>query len=310
MMVSSTLNVKQSHAFCRRIVQQSGSSFRKSFTFLRADAQQAMHTLYAFARLVDDLADNFQYEGGEADEAIQQINHWLNQIEDDRIEPLIDVVPKIGELVRSFNFIAPSLHDMILRFYINVDQLRALVEGAAFDMRPEPRIQSVADLNRYCHWVATSVGLTCIQIWRGDYAKCLDAAVECSLAFQKTNILRDVAEDARRGRIYLPEEEFAKFDCDTTSWLQGKPNGEWRSMMLNYVDQAGQHYAASRDLRDQLPADAARMFSLMWNSYRQLLSEVASGLDRVWVERIRLPYKQKLKLYLSHAISPIFERRK
>ncbi len=301
-----------SQYYCRQIVERSGSSFRKSFSFLRADARDAMHTLYAFARLTDDLADNGDVDRAAAIDACRHLHRWLAQLAITDLEDDSRIVTHTADLsvsLKPFVRLMPALSVLVNRDQVDPERLRDLVRGAEFDLQEPVYVKTDEELGMYCRWVASSVGLACVQIWKGNLAACEEAAIQCGIAFQLTNILRDVSEDGKLGRLYLPDAELLKYGCDRQSFLNGKPLGDWRALMRSYVQRAKALYQQGWQVYDHLPMDGQRMFSLMWTSYRALLDAIDANLDQVWTKRIRLSYAKKSALYLQHAISPLFFQR-
>lgn len=307
-----------SQAYCRRIVNNSGSNFKASFSFLKPDAQRAMHTLYAFARLVDDVADDTHLSEAAAPGAGRALREWLRLIREateSNVEDLNGLVTRVDESGTITQFadngdhaflrVTPAVYDLINRSAV-VNSLEAIIQGAEFDLNPASRIVEINDLDRYCDWVASSVGAACLHIWQSNTPSNIDYAVHCGRAFQLTNILRDVAEDAARGRIYLPECDREEFGCSEANWLARNPDGDWKAVMQRNISLAFDHYEASYRLIQHLPFEAGRMFSLMWHAYRALLIELRANLDIVWKQRIRLSYAQKTRLYLQHAITPLY----
>lgn len=306
-----------SQAYCRKIVESSGSNFRASFSFLKPDAQRSLHTLYAFARLVDDVADEKKSSSPSITGAGRALHEWLQAVCQPASEGqgIPDLMDRVNESsvpasipdteAQSFLRITPALWELTNRFAVS-EYLEAIICGTEFDLNPASRIVDTEDLDRYCDWVASSVGLACLHIWKANTPQNTDYAVQCGRAFQLTNILRDVAEDAARGRIYLPDHDREEFGCSESSWLARKPDGDWRGLMLRYISRAFDHYEASYRLIQFLPFEAGRMFSLMWHAYRTLLTEIRANLESVWKERVRLSYTQKTRLYLQHAITPLY----
>ncbi len=261
-----------------------------------------MHTLYAFARLTDDLADEEQFDRDEA----KQTCRWLHECLKSPALSIESVPDQHLPLAGIFGRLFPAIHDMLNRFSMNREHMHDLVRGAEFDLNNESIIETDEELFQYCRWVASSVGLACVEIWRGDVDATKSAAIDCGMAFQLTNILRDVAEDARRNRVYLPLNSLGRFHCSRIALLKRTPDGNWQELMRQYISLSKGLFDRAKIIFPYLPYDGQRMFSLMWSSYRALLDEVEGNLDQVWLRRIRLTKTQKAKLYLQHAISPLF----
>ena len=312
---------------CREIVDRSGSSFRRSFEFLDAEARSAMEAVYAFARLTDDLADSRGPLTGcrvlpdgppfEPSRRIAtRLHDWVDSLDARSPTAAVRIADAVSDgdgrwlcdLAAQFDRVAPLLANAVGRFEIERGHLHELVRGAEWDLREHVSVADEDELRHYCHLVACSVGLICVRIWRGDDAACEAEAVAAGYAFQLTNILRDVAEDAKRGRIYLPADQMAVYGCDAASWLRCEPAGDWRGLMRRFVLQAQEYYENAAGLLPHLPPDGQRMFSLMCTTNRELLRQVDAELDRVWIASIRLPKRRKVQIYLAHAFTPWFER--
>lgn len=288
-----------------------------------------MEALYAFARLVDDWADD-------KTETVIQASYWRSLVEDREFIQSIDLVD--GEIVHQNHFnplqafralggmhgiklrslglesniidlgIHPALHDTIRLFEIPKQYLLDLISRAADDRESDVHISELSDLESYCYGVASTIGLSCIRIWGGDERAVFDAAVACGHAFQFTNIIRDLREDALLGRIYIPQAWLNEFSIDTGSWQTGKPTGDWKRPIERLIEIARQRYELGWQVYAALDPSGQRMFSLIWHNYRELLEKIASDLDTVWQRRVRLSRANKLKLYASHAITPWFRR--
>lgn len=173
------------------------------------------------------------------------------------------------------------------------------------------------ELQHYCYHVASAVGVACTYIWRPvpfsesnleDQSK-IQAAIDCGMAFQLTNILRDIAEDARVGRVYLPQSHFARYNIDRASWLAEQPNGDWEPLVDEVAELARELYASGWQTIYGLSPSSQRMFSLMWRSYRGLLESVVADKQRLWSpRRIRLSKRKRLSLLTTHFLTPIYTR--
>ena len=130
-------------------------------------------------------------------------------------------------------------------------------------------------------------------------------AIDCGIAFQLTNILRDVANDARMGRIYLPQSDFDHYGVDANRWLAGKPDGAWDDLIRSVSQRAESLYASGWHTIDYLPPPSRRLFSLMWRYYHALLIEVTRNADQLWEEpRMRIPRFTRARLAAQHFIAP------
>ncbi len=286
-----------SYRRCKQICRESGSSFCWTFSLLPSDQCRAMQCLYAFARIVDDIAD-----GGSDD--------------DSRRSPLLLIKEGIlngnavtdamalyhGDIVR----IWPALMDTIGDFDLPRRWLADLVDGMLMDIDHLP-IADWQQLDDYCYKVASTVGLACTRIWRCHPEMPERPAIQCGIAFQMTNILRDIAKDRKVGRNYIPISEFDRFGVPLDRWMAGHADGNWRPMLEHFAHVAAKHYQSSWRVIDYLDPNGKRMFSLMWRYYRQLLEQLQQDLS--FVNRddvVRVPITSKARLAIQHFISPLY----
>lgn len=202
----------------------------------------------------------------------------------------------------------PALIDSVRRFRIPVHLLDAIVEGVTMDVEHQ-QPDDWPDLERYCYHVASSVGLACTYIWRASDTIPEELAVHCGMAFQLTNILRDVAEDARMGRIYLPRTLFNQYRMDPQAWLKGHPGDAWPAMLEEVAGEAYRRYSLGWPIIHSLAPRSQRMFSLMWRGYRHLLDKVVARPDHLWhAPKIRLSLHRRASLFATHFIQPLYAR--
>lgn len=295
----SSEECKASYTYCHQVAKSSRSNFYRSFHLLSPVKRQAMFAYYAFARLVDDDAD----AAGAARGSLGEWRQWMGELEGlclgktpGRSLTTLGATPR--------DKIMPALVDALIRFQIPMQPLWDLIDGVELDLQPSLQLETRAEMEQYCHQVATSVGNACLHIWQADTVASLSAARACGLAFQTTNILRDVAEDAARKRIYLPGEDLRAFGISSDRWLQGSPDGDWQGLIRKYSQQAQDWYREAWPLMDYLPRDGQRMFSLMWRSYYRLLERTMAATDQLWSTRVRLSRAEKIRLALQHSFSP------
>ena len=313
--MKDSLAVLHSRQLCEQICRSSKSSFWISFMLLERPRRQAMCALYAFARLTDDLGDSPHPAAVRA----ANLAAWRGQLwqhcQPESSPAAVDAGPQPQV------DIWPAVHDAMLGYQIPIQWLDEIIEGVSMDLYPR-QPANWSEVDRYCYHVASTVGLACGHIWRSDSRATLlaptdghtaspvrQAAIDCGIAFQLTNILRDIAEDARQGRIYLPQSLFDEFGMNATDWLAGRPHGAWETMLDAVVHRAREHYQSGWRIFESLTPDSQRMFSLMWRSYRGLLERVALHKSRLWGHnRLRLPASRRLRLLTTHLVSPIFAR--
>lgn len=276
-----TNDLEDAYRYCEQLSRESASSFFWSFRLLSREQRQAMCALYAFSRLTDDLADSNE----PADTRRTQIENWRRELHDalegDCKSPLWK-----------------ALHDTTVRFAIPGEYLVAIVDGVAMDLSL-PRYDTFDDLSDYCYHVASAVGLACIHIFgfKDDRAKKL--AVTCGLAFQLTNILRDLSEDALQDRIYLPREELSRFGCHPDDFRKNSLPPNIRELLTFQIARAEQFYDEAAPLATLLDSRGRRAFSLMFSTYRTLLAEIKRRDGDVFSRPVRLGYRGKLKALVA-----------
>ncbi|MEM8732715.1 MAG: phytoene/squalene synthase family protein [Planctomycetota bacterium] len=296
--------LEASYRWCEQVCRSSKSSFFTSFRLLTPTRRRAMHALYAFARISDDLSDDHA-----ADTAREQLAAWSQDLESQIAAtaanvPLAGAVPTLTQFAQLW----PALQDASEKFGIPKDRLREIVRGVSMDL-DENEIESWEDLTEYCYHVASAVGLACTHIWSSGKQISQAAAIDCGVAFQLTNILRDVHEDAAMGRIYLPSQLLQEFEMDRTSWLAGAPQGNWTGLVQSVSGRAFDLYRRGWETHDCLSVDGQKMFSLMWRSYHALLEAVVRNHQNIWnPKRIALRRSQKLGLAAQHFIPPLYRR--
>jgi phytoene synthase len=272
-----------------------------------------MWALYAFARITDDIGD------GQAplSTRIEYLNRWrellalhcsTQQGNQSRDEPahaseLSDLHP-----LREFDPLWPALRACVSDFQIPGELLDDIVYGVTMDLTHRPP-NNWEELHRYAYHVASAVGLACTHIWCSDQTIPRQTAIDCGVAFQLTNILRDVAEDARMGRRYIPTSVMVDYDVDSSNWISGLPTGRWREMIDHVADEAIRLYISGWPTIDALTPDSQRMFSLIWRTYRSLLDQIRSAKDSLWLApKISLPHSTRLSLLTTHLVPQLFSR--
>jgi len=262
--------------YCQQKAAQSGSSFYYSFMFLPPPRRRAITALYAFCREVDDVVDEV------ADPAVARTKlAWWRQ----EIARAFDGTPQ--------HPVALALKPIVREFALPPEHFQTVIDGMAMDLE-QARYVDFAALELYCHRVAGVVGLMSAEIFGFADARTRGYARDLGVAFQLTNICRDVGEDARRGRIYLPQEDLARFDVTPSALLRAEYSDGVRKLMAFEVGRAQAWYARALA---QLPAAdrrAQRTGLIMAAIYRTLLDEIARDGYRVLDRRTSLTPLRKL----------------
>ena len=295
------------YSVCRSIARSSAKNFYYAFLALPRHKREALCAVYAYMRRCDDISDDASLP---VRERRLKLADWL------------DTFHRVMQGNPSDDPVLIALSDAQRRFKIPIHLLDQLALGTAMDLaeeadddepefargkfqetaektndaQPTIRYATFDDLYQYCYRVASVVGLVCIRIfgYRDPMAEPL--AERCGLAFQMTNIIRDVKEDASMGRVYLPEEDLAKFQLDPAE-LQGTPDpARWRPLLALEADRAREFYRAGEELIPYISEDSQPALWVLITIYHQLLEKIASQEYDVFTNRISLTSWQKLKV--------------
>jgi phytoene synthase len=240
-----------------------------------------MCALYAFLRIADDLSDNLTMPVDRP----AALADWRRQLHQ----------ALAGEFTHRLH---PALHHAVRWYGIPPHYLETVLDGVEMDLTPR-RYTTFADLYRYCYRVASAVGLACIHVWGFDDERAELYAERAGIAFQLTNILRDLGEDAARGRVYLPCEDLERFGYDEWRLRRGQRDGPFRALMRFEVARARSYYEAARPLTPLLRPAGRAVFLVMRNTYRGLLDEIEHRDYDVFSRRVSLSSWHKLGLALQ-----------
>ncbi|HEX9397349.1 MAG TPA: presqualene diphosphate synthase HpnD [Burkholderiales bacterium] len=256
--------------YCQQKAAGSGSSFYYSFLFLPAERRRAITALYAYCREVDDIVD----EGLDAQVAAPKLAWWRAEVANLAAGNPLHPVTK-------------ALLPLKQKYRIEEKQLLEIIDGMEMDLT-QSRYLDWTGLERYCYRVAGVVGLLAAGIFGYRDARTLDYAKNLGIAFQLTNIIRDVGEDARNNRIYLPMEDLKRFGVTAADILQGRQTPEFEQLMKFEFERARSYYD---NAFSALPAEdrkAQRAGLIMAAIYRTLLDEIERDGFRVLTQRISL----------------------
>ncbi len=267
-----------SYAYCRSVTRRAGSSFYYPLWLLPKEKRRAMYALYAFCRIADDIGDG----PGNSEERRTRLDAYRHSLHRDG--------PSAPEL--------PALFDTLDRYAIPRQRLEEILDGVAMDLAPR-RYQTWPDLQQYCYLVAGAVGLACLAIWGGDRPEAQSAAIRCGEAFQLTNILRDLREDAVQGRVYLPQDDLTAAGGTEADLSAGVPNDRILQLVQTQTARARGAFGDAAALHYWLPDESRAVFSAMWRTYRELLNEIERRRGDVFSQRIRLGRARRLWIAAS-----------
>jgi 15-cis-phytoene synthase len=263
---------------CRGVAWRNASNFACIEWLLPLDQRRGMQALYAFARRCDDIADSPE----PLDHRRRQLAAWREQL-------------RRALAGQAEDPILVALADTVSRFVVPQHLLWRIVEGVAMDLN-HSGYASYADLRRYGEHVASAVGLSCLAIWGCRDDEAILPAADCGVAFQLTNILRDLQEDGRRGRIYLPHDELARFGVAPIDWLGDVGTQNLRDLLTFQCQRAAGLFAAGLRTERYLDLGPQRVFRLMWTTYRALLARIERNPLIVLRRRVCLSLPTKLFL--------------
>jgi phytoene synthase len=275
--VQARAPLEEDYARCASITRRASSNFYYAFMLLPGERRRALYSVYAFCRFIDDIADDAA--GGDPAELLER---WRAELE--RVyggEPTHPISRALAHNVRSF---------AIPRRYFE-----EIIDGVEMDLA-RTRYERFEDLRLYCYRVASAVGLVCIEIFGYHNPRTRDYAENLGVAFQLTNIIRDVSEDAARGRIYLPLEDLKRFGVPEDEILRAVDSYKFRRLMEFETARARAFYGeAERALPGE---DRAAMLcaEAMRSIYHALLERIARTGYGVLGRRYRISTPRKLYL--------------
>nr|WP_294840940.1 presqualene diphosphate synthase HpnD [uncultured Methylotenera sp.] len=268
--------------YCQEKAAKSGSSFYYSFMFLPKQKREAITALYAFCREVDDVVD----ECTELKVAQVKLAWWKDEIRNLYQNKAIHPVTK-------------ALEPVIKQYQLNEEHFLEIIDGMEMDLNFN-RYEDFKQLQLYCYRVASVVGILSAQIFGFKNRKTLKFAHDLGMAFQLTNIIRDVGEDARRNRIYIPLDELAKFNITEEDILRSRESEAVKKLLENQIERAESYYDKALN---ELPAEdkrSQRVGLIMTAIYRTLLREIKAGdAEKVLNARISLGTLRKLWIAFS-----------
>jgi phytoene synthase len=265
--------LEQSRQYCRRVARTEARNFYYSFVLLSKPRRDAMCAIYAFMRYCDDLSD-----GSDAVAGVEAMQRWRTEL-DEALNGHYGPNP-----------CWPAFHDAVQRYRIPHEYFHEMIDGVSSDLEVRD-IQTFDELYRYCYQVASVVGLTITHIFGYDSPRALELAEKCGIAFQLTNIIRDVREDQDRGRCYLPREDRDRYP-------------DLRDLLAFEASRARQYYAESAPLIGMVHRESQASLRALIGIYSRLLRKIEeSGYD-VMNHRIRLSGVEKVTIVANALLIP------
>jgi 15-cis-phytoene synthase len=276
------ISLEQSYVHCRDVAKRRAKNFYYSFILLPVEKKNAMCAIYAFMRYCDDLSD----EPGATHSAMERWRAALTSA----------LAGKPDE-----NSMWPAFLDSVARYAIPHEYFFEMIEGVASDLEPRT-IANFEELYQYCYRVASVVGLTTIHIFGFNSPEALPLAEKCGIAFQLTNILRDVREDADLGRVYLPAEDLQRFGVSVDDLNNARRTPQFGKLMEFETERARRYYRESAPLLELIQKDSRASLWALIAIYSRLLEHLAAAHYDVLTRRISLSAMEKSWIVLRAAV--------
>ncbi len=283
----------RSYSYCAHVSREQARNFYYAFLVLPRPKRRAFCAIYAFLRYSDDIPDDISNnDDQESDRASRRrlLETWRR-----RLEAALE--GDYGD-----NPLLPAFHDTLRRFAIPPEYFFELINGAEMDLNGT-RFQAFADLYRYCYRVAGVVGLICLHTFGfggADREKAFRLAEACGIAFQLTNILRDLREDAARGRVYLPEEDLERFGYSRRELCAGTVNEAYYRLMRFQAERARDYYRQAGPLLGLISPDCRPALWAMIALYASILRRMETAGFPMLRRRVELSDMEKF-LILARA---------
>ena len=269
-------------AYCRKLTVRSRSNFYYAFLFLPRPRREALEAVYAFCRLVDDVVD----EEATVAAKLAGIDHWRRELD------------AVYGSAQPSNPVSEKLREAVGRFPIRREDMEAVIDGCAMDIE-KSRYASWEELRVYCYRVASAVGLMCIEIFGYSSPRAREYAIDLGIALQLTNILRDVSEDARRGRIYLPADELRAYGVSDEELTAGVRSQAFVRLMRMNAARARAHYLRARAAIGATERRRLVIAEIMGDIYYALLCRLEATEFAVFGEKTTVRRRHKMAIALG-----------
>ena len=278
----------ESYTWCRHLAKDRAKNFYYSFSLLSRPQHDAMCAVYAFMRVCDDLSDGPGMTTAQRRAALDQ---WRDGLTATLAGGGLPGHP-----------CWPALRDTVRRYQIPPRYFHEMIEGVGSDLEFRP-LQTFDELYRYCYLVASIVGLVIVHIFGFTSPRALALAEKCGVAFQLTNIIRDVKEDAENGRVYLPAEDLSRFGVDAER-LAGPADDGIRALLRYQAERARRYYDESAPLVGLVDAGSRKSLAALIEIYRTLLDRIAAADFDVFSRRIALSKWEKSWIIVKRRLAP------
>ena len=275
-------------ALWSRLTKRSSSNFKFAFLFLGAEQREALQLVYEFCREVDDIVDEREPGPAGAQAASEALAEWSREVARIYQDPYVGDDPPHTALGR-------GLAESNRHFAFPREAFDEIIAGVAMDLE-QSRYPDMEALRLYCYRVASCVGLLCIAIFGDQSEASRDYAIHLGLALQYTNILRDIAEDAQRGRCYVPQDLLARHGMNDQDVLDYRYDGRFVAVASDFAAAAEREYQAAWRLLPQTKRHALLPAEIMGRTYYEILQEIRARNFNVFTRRASLRRRDKLKV--------------
>ncbi|MEJ5340974.1 MAG: phytoene/squalene synthase family protein [Thermogutta sp.] len=297
--------ITDTYPVCHAICQRARSSFLPAIRLLGREQAHAMEIIYAYCRFTDDLADELP-----AAEARRYLQSWKSMI-DHRLGSSflpapaseLSVLSEAATVPKDALVLASGVAAVVKHYGIPPRYVLEVIEGVEQDIDFRPP-KSFAELEQYCARVASAVGVACLYIWGFKGREVPSQAHDCGVAFQLTNILRDLREDAERGRIYIPADELNSFGCNGDDILKGVMTPAWSDLLDFQFKRTECFYQSASELFQFLSDRGRKVFGLMFSTYYALFQKLRRNKHRLFRQKLKLPRWHKIWLLARWSLAP------
>jgi phytoene synthase len=284
----SAISLTESRAFCEQLTRRNARNFYYGLKLLPEPKRSDMFALYAYMRMIDDIADD-EDDGRSVEQRIEDLDAW----------GVVTRAVLAGDwrlAAGAGHEVWPAFADMARRNHLPSELFDDVIAGQLQDLRPTA-FDTFEQLHEYCYRVAGTVGLASIHVWGFDGGEATrQLAIDRGVAFQLTNILRDLREDAGRGRIYLPREDLDAAGVSEDDLHKGRGGDAFLRLMRQQIERAESYYTRSAPLESHVAQDSRPTLIAMTQIYHGILRKLAVEPGRVLRERVSLSIFAKLAI--------------
>lgn len=282
---------RQSLKFCQHVTKTQARNFYYGLKLTPQPKRAALYTIYAFMRACDDLVD------GPDGSPTPELSQGIARVEDFRQRMQLAIDDPTSTAAEPAQSVWPAFAYVAHKYPINADHLHAMLDGQRADLT-QPRYQTFEDLYAYCYNVASTVGLVCISIWGTTDKSATKLAEYRGIALQLTNILRDLSEDYKRQRVYLPVEDLERFSIDPALFGQATGSDSFDRLMKFQIERAISYYEMSSRLEEYITPNCRPTSLAIMRIYHRILDEIAKEPRDVLSKRVRITTRSKLSIML------------